>query len=131
MPINEKYTILMKKAVGDLEVAKLISKSDINLTENVCFHCQQTVEKSLKAFLAFSQIRFRYIHNLEHLVNDCITVDPSFREISVPCSILNNYSMDIRYIDEYIISVDEMLETVELAEEVFDFVKKKTVESNF
>ena len=129
MPVNEKYTVLMNKAASDLRTAKLISIVENPEIENACYHCQQTAEKSLKAFLAFSQIRFRYIHNLEHLVNDCIAADPSFKEISIHCSILNNYSMDIRYIDEYIISKDEMLETIELAEEVFNFVKDKTKES--
>ncbi len=37
------------------------------LFEDVLFHCQQTVEKVLKGFLAYYDIPFRKTHSLEEL----------------------------------------------------------------
>jgi HEPN domain-containing protein len=45
----------IKKAQNDLESAKILYREK-GPTDSLCFHCQQAVEKHLKAFLVFNHI---------------------------------------------------------------------------
>ena len=49
-------------------VEKLINlPEDEIITDTLCFHCQQGVEKFLKGFLIALDIEFGRIHNIEYL----------------------------------------------------------------
>ena len=128
MPANEKYLILMNKATNGLKSAIGLANMSPPQVYNACYHCQQAVEKLLKAFMAFNQVRFRYIHNLDYLVKDCMNIDASFQELMNHCTIINHYSSDVRYVDYYTITESEMHEAIQLTEEVFNFVSEKTQE---
>jgi HEPN domain-containing protein len=61
----------IEKAEADLEAAEQLAPSvagSIRLREIVGFHCQQTVEKYLKALLTFYQIEFPKTHEIERLL---------------------------------------------------------------
>lgn len=45
------HALLLKKAKGDLKIAKSELATSDPVLDLVCFHIQQYVEKSLKAFL--------------------------------------------------------------------------------
>jgi HEPN domain-containing protein len=40
--------------------------------EIICYHCQQSAEKALKAFLIYSNFKPEKTHNLELLIDGCI-----------------------------------------------------------
>ena len=90
------------KANNDLKVAeneiRLPPKETV--TEAVCFHSQQAVEKFLKAYLITRNIEFGKTHNLEFLLELCIKEDKEFEEIDV--GNLSFYSVEVRYPDEFI-----------------------------
>lgn len=65
----------LKKAANDLRAAALDLEADPPLLEDVVFHCQQAVEKSLKAFLTFHDRPFRKTHNLEEIGEACLKID--------------------------------------------------------
>ena len=125
MPTHENYHTLIKLAGKDLDLAKNSSSMTDPYIEGICFHCQQCAEKSLKAFIIFHNIRYKFTHDLERLCNDCIAIDKSFSSILNPCLILTYYSSDIRYHDDGLISEKDMYEAIDLAEEVLEFVKNK------
>jgi HEPN domain-containing protein len=52
------------KAEADLKAAKHLLDSDDVATDAVCFHSQQTVEKYLKAFLAYHGVDFPKTHDV-------------------------------------------------------------------
>ncbi|MBQ7668245.1 MAG: HEPN domain-containing protein [Clostridia bacterium] len=85
----------------DLDVAnrELNREEDesLILTPMVCFHCQQSVEKALKAYLVKNKIDFGKIHNLETLRKMCSEVDKEFE--SLEFEELNYYGVAIRYPD--------------------------------
>lgn len=54
-------------ARSDLKLARLGMGQDV-LPEQICFHAQQAVEKSLKAVLLFRRIDFPFTHDLEELI---------------------------------------------------------------
>ncbi|XDD43313.1 HEPN domain-containing protein [Leptospira sp. WS60.C2] len=107
-------------AKSDLLLAKLGDRNDILLNQ-LCFHAQQTAEKSLKAVLIKENVEFLFTHNIKTLIlslPDRIE-KPSFFE---DLAILTDYAISTRYPGDY----EEILEAeyakaIELAEQVFQW----------
>jgi len=99
----------------------------IHITNSICFHSQQCIEKYLKAFLTFYGIPFRKTHDLTELINQCTEVDTEFNKLfEINADKLTAYSIDIRYPDDfYTPSLEEAKETIEIAEKVKSFVIQK------
>jgi HEPN domain-containing protein len=91
----------IEKADNDLTIARdeRFLKNENIITDGICFHCQQTVEKYLKAFLAFHEIEFGKTHNLESLAVQCAEVDEEFKNLSF--GELSEYGVSIRYPDDF------------------------------
>lgn len=96
-------------------------------TDAVCFHCQQAIEKYLKAFLTFQNVRVKKIHDLEALLNLCIEIDKEFENLDKEkISSLSFFAVEVRYPDEfYIPTIDEARENLEIALKVKEFILKK------
>jgi len=105
------------KAEEDFESAlHLVKKDRKPVPDSICFHCQQCIEKYLKAFLILNNIEPPEIHDLQRLKVICSNVDESFEEISEELDILNAYAVNFRYPGE--------VATVEEANEAFLVMKK-------
>ncbi|MCX8093471.1 MAG: HEPN domain-containing protein [Candidatus Goldbacteria bacterium] len=121
------------KAENDLKVAK----NEIQINEAprdiICFHCQQAVEKYLKAYLVFMKQEFRKTHNISELLKLCFDIDKSFKELKeLNVHELTIYATEVRYPDEfYIPSLEEAREAINLAEKTKEFILKKLKENNF
>jgi HEPN domain-containing protein len=63
----------------------------------VCFLAEQVTERYLKAYLQEHNVPFRKTHNLEDLLNLCITADPSLESMRVAMKTLTQYAVDYRY----------------------------------
>ena len=89
--------------------------------ELMCFHCQQAVEKYLKAYLLSRQIQPPKMHDLVRLCELCMGQESSFREISRQCGFLTQYGIQPRYPHD--IQIDEAITRLCLkyAEQVKDF----------
>jgi len=114
------------KATGDLKVAENEMKlpPEGMVTEAICFHSQQAVEKFLKAFLITKNVEFGKTHNLEFLIELCGREDEEFKEVDV--GNLSFYAVDVRYPDEfYTPSVDEAKECIKIARKAKEFVMSK------
>ncbi|HUW18582.1 MAG TPA: HEPN domain-containing protein [Sedimentisphaerales bacterium] len=128
--MNDEY--LQKwllRADNDLKVAEheMAAPKDELVTEAVCFHCQQAVEKYLKACLVRHNVDFGKTHNLEYLVELCSKEDIEFRALEV--GNLTFYAVEVRYPDAfYTPSVEEARESIEIAKRVRKFVIKKIEE---
>ena len=65
------------KAEADYEAAKTLVRSrKKGLPDVVCYHCQQSVEKYLKAYLTFRRVQFPKTHDLEKLLDLVQSFDP-------------------------------------------------------
>ncbi|MFN3568566.1 MAG: HEPN domain-containing protein [Caldimicrobium sp.] len=116
------------KALNDYKTAEiLIALPDEEIiTDTLCFHCQQAVEKFLKAFLVHNKIDFERTHSLEYLIKLCSTVDKDFENLYEIIKNLSDYAVEVRYPDEfYIPSVEEAKEAFKSATFVKDFILKK------
>ena len=70
----------LRIAEADLKASALMQRFEDFPTGIHAFHCQQAVEKSLKAFLAARARHFMARQNLSYLLGLCAEVDPSFRQ---------------------------------------------------
>ncbi len=94
--------------------------------EVVCFHCQQFVEKLLKAFLTMYDVEAPKTHDLRRLIQ---LAEPFVRDLSDftdQSDKLTVYGVDTRYPGEWFpVSPDEMNEIVELSRRFRDLLLPK------
>lgn len=79
-------------AQRDLESAKILINHHKPAVENTCYLCQQSAEKSLKAYLEFSGEPVPFIHNLAKLCKECQKLEARFQEVNEQSNKLNLYS---------------------------------------
>ena len=112
------------KANEDLLVVDKLTEFEIIATSTVCFHCQQAVEKFLKAFLISNGIEIKKTHNIEFLLSECEDIDLDFTEID-PKN-LSDFGVEIRYPgDMYVPSEKETMEHKQIAISVKNIVEEK------
>ena len=110
----------------DLKTAKHLHENMRPMPlEIICYLCQQSAEKALKAFLIFSGIKPEKTHDLGFLGNKCTDVDNSFSEIEESCSRLNRYSSQPRYPFEIEITDGDALLALQSGSKISEFVKRK------
>ena len=63
----------------DIEAAQLLDDERF-YTDVIAYHLQQAIEKYLKGFLVFNDIRPPRTHDLDTLLNLASTVEPDFYE---------------------------------------------------
>lgn len=99
--IDEEVEKWLLKALNDYRTAeKLLNLPEEEIiTDTLCFHCQQTVEKFLKSFLIFHSIEFEKVHSLEYLIKLCSNIDPNFESLYEITKKLNEYAVEVRYPD--------------------------------
>ena len=96
--------------------------------ELICFHCQQFVEKYLKAFLVSRGQEPPYIHDLVKLTALCEAENPIFGEIKQKCVILSGYGVQPRYPGNMPINEEDMKRTLHFAIEIKNFMFGKIPE---
>ena len=117
----------MIKANEDLLVIEKLTEFEIIATSSVCFHCQQAVEKFLKAFLIANGIDIKKTHNIEFLLSECSDIDKDFTDIDP--KELSDFGVDVRYPgDMFVPSNDETIEYKNLALKIKCLVESKIQE---
>ena len=67
------------------------------LLGDATFHCQQAVEKAMKAFLAWHDQPFRKTHDLTELGRQCVALRPALEATLRPAAPLSEYAWRYRY----------------------------------
>ena len=114
------------KADNDMQSAVTLRSAALEdiTTDTICFHCQQTIEKYLKAFLIWHNVEFDKIHDLVYLQKLCSTIDIDIS--SVPVKALNFFGIMVRYPDNfYIPSLDEADHAISLAKQIKVLIRSK------
>jgi HEPN domain-containing protein len=63
----------------------------------VCFHCQQSAEKYLKARLQEAEVAFPKTHDLEELLDLLLPVEPLWESLRDTLKPLTEYAVEFRY----------------------------------
>ncbi|MDB5123111.1 MAG: DNA-binding protein [Mucilaginibacter sp.] len=99
----------LNKAEHDLMSAQRLLEIEPVILDNACFHCQQAVEKCLKAYLIYNGLDIERTHNIVALLNQCANFDPVFGTID-PLDI-NAYAVQGRYPDSNLMPSKEEAES--------------------
>jgi HEPN domain-containing protein len=87
----------VRKAEDDLVGARSLERGKPSLNDLVCFHCQQSAEKYLKALLQeYGSIPPR-THNLVDLLTLLLVSDPSLSILRRALNSLSRYAVEFRY----------------------------------
>lgn len=85
----------LDKAEHDLMSAQRLIEIEPVILDNACFHCQQAMEKCLKAYLIYNGFDVQKTHDIIDLLVDCAKYDSIFAAID-PLDI-NAYAVRGRY----------------------------------
>ena len=115
----KEIELWLSKGDHDLGTAKITYLHIPEYLDTVTFHCQQAVEKYLKAILVYYEIDFQRTHNLIYLL-ELLAKKIEFEEDRFDKAILlNGFSVQIRYPDKTIFLSNQELETAIAISEEF------------
>jgi len=105
-----------KKAQSDWTTVEILLSHEQCPAEAVCFHCQQFVEKLLKALLSRHSIEAPKTHDLRRLIQLAESFVPDVSQFSDASDKLTVHGVETRYPgDSYPVSSEEMDEVVEIS----------------
>lgn len=112
----------LRFAAEDVHAAEALVGEDI--PNQVCFHAQQCIEKTLKALLLHHGQTFPKLHDLNELYTRCVNADilvvlPFQEEIAM----LNLFYLPTRYPDALVGSLPDRLPTDQDAKQALDAAK--------
>jgi HEPN domain-containing protein len=97
MKPHEQANALLGKAKQDLHAMRCLMADNNVADEIVGFHAQQTIEKAIKAVLAFRHVAYPFTHDLLALIDLVPASTPVFPvEVEVALALMP-YSVAFRY----------------------------------
>lgn len=116
----------LNKADHDILSAQRLLEIEPVILDNACFHCQQAIEKSLKAYLIYQGIDIQKTHDIIALLAQCSNFDTIFETID-PLDI-NSYAVQGRYPDSNLMPEKQEAESYyKLALEIKTLVMEKII----
>jgi HEPN domain-containing protein len=88
----------IEKAEADhLAAVDLARRRKLPLHDMVCFHCQQSAEKYLKARMQEAGLRVPKTHDLEVLLDLLLPLEPMWSALRPAADFLTDYAVEFRY----------------------------------
>src|SRR5262249_45998255 len=87
----------VQKAEADFRVAEKLSRGREPFHDQVCFHCQQSAEKYLKALMQELGLVVPRTHILRSLLSRLVGHHPSLRSLGRGVKFLTRFAIDTRY----------------------------------
>lgn len=114
----------LAKADNDLLNADNNLKSESVPFDTVCFHCQQSAEKMLKAYMVANRQSYPITHNLLLLLEQILAINPKAETLRDVLVLLTPYAVEIRYPDDYFMPpAEDALEARKAAAQVRSWLK--------
>ena len=114
------------KAIIDLKAAKILFEHECG-NEVVAFHCQQAIEKALKAIILYLYATLESGHSLLYLCKKVMMKIPEFDKHLTGCIFVNQYYTETIYPNEnqIIVTNEEAKECIKIAEDILNIVDEK------
>ncbi|MCL2067627.1 MAG: HEPN domain-containing protein [Treponema sp.] len=113
----------LDKASDDLRAAEYLSTMRHPMPDEIiCFHCQQSAEKYLKAFIFLQDIEPEKSHILEDLLTICQKYNAEFSTLLSKAILLTRYGVMPRYPNDLGITNEQMKTAIQYAKDVQEFV---------
>lgn len=123
--MDKDYDTWVEYANKDLTSAKYLLTLTPTLLEIICYHCQKSAEKFLKAYLIFRNIVPKRTNDLEELFKECDKFDENFIDIQEECSNLTDFSVNTRDPYELELTLEETRRAIKDAEKIKEFILSK------
>jgi HEPN domain-containing protein len=91
----------LARARVDWETVQVLAGSVDGPPESIAFHCQQYVEKLLKALLTMNSVEAPRTHDVRRLVQLAVPVAPGLSGLETAADRLTEYAVAMRYPDEW------------------------------
>ena len=115
----------INKAEQDYQTAETMARKRRNPVPDVVgFHCQQCIEKYLKALLVLRKIDFPKTHDLIELLEIALQKEPLFEAFRSDLRILNPFSVQFRYPGESV-TIEESKDALKTMRRVRKFLREK------
>ena len=126
--INILISRWLRFAEEDLIISKEIFKAEHVIYRSVCFHCQQSVEKYLKAYQIKFDIQILKTHDIEALLNSLSIHDDNILKFLEPTEAFVDYAVRFRYPDDFEdITRQQAEKSIEIATEIEKYITEKIV----
>ena len=115
----------LTKALSVLKSARLLGAADEPPLDTAIYHCQQTAEKAVKAFLVSRGVTPEKTHDIRKLTVQASGFEPKFNEFVELAVSLTPYAWEFRYPDdlaETFPTREEFDEALRHAQTIYDFV---------
>ncbi len=125
--IDEFCNLWLIKAQEDWDTVEILIAQPHPPKGTVCFHCQQCIEKLIKAILVREQIEFPKTHDIGRLIELVRDYVPGVAEFLLHAKKLSVHGVAARYPDEAIeITTTDMKEIVDITEKFRQILLKAT-----
>ena len=106
------------KALSDWTTVEILLESEQCPADTICFHCQQYIEKLLKAVLTYHNIEAPKTHDLRRLIQLAEPCTQELSQFANKSDILTAHGVETRYPGDYReINNNEMNEVITFARE--------------
>ena len=111
------------KSQRDLEAARRLFSGEDPLLDIVVYHCQQSAEKALKAYLCYCDAIINKTHNLNILLEYCQSLGMNINELWICAETLTPYATEFRYPGDLLEpEKEDAEEAIEMATQIYSFV---------
>ena len=115
----------MVKAWRDLETARRAATGEPPFYDIAVYHCQQSAEKAVKAFLVHHGKAYEKTHDIEVLVDLACEIEADFSKLTDAADALTPYATRFRYPNSTFAvepKPSEYNEAMQYAQTIYDFV---------
>ena len=115
-------------AKEDLETAKVLLEGEYLFNRRICYHCHQSAEKNLKAFIIYLDLPLNKTHNLIKLVDQISELDKEITQLQKAVEVLTDYVVTARYPDDSELIPDEESKLAfRESEKINNYIKSKII----
>src|SRR5437870_4088055 len=97
--MKRKTAAWVRKAEADFVAANRLSRGKAPLHDIVCFHCQATAEKYLKALMEEVGLTVPKTHALKYLLDCLLPHHPSLKSLERGLLFLTGFAVETRYLE--------------------------------
>ena len=120
-----EYTEWVNYSEKDFIAAQFLMTATNPPIEIICYHCQQSAEKLLKAFLIKNDIIPSRTHDLNLLVNECVKIENTISILKKECNRLNDFGVNTRYPNNMDLELEDAKIALKDAEKIKEYILSK------
>jgi len=121
---QDRVELFIKKAKNDYKTACVLDSDNEDFTDSIVFHCQQSIEKYLKAYLVKNDLSFPKTHDIDHLLSIAVQKDSEFELFQEISLLFSEYAVEIRY-ENVFIERSDVSEALKQTQLFIDFIGKR------